>query len=683
MSYTVQIILAVFRIILWFTILFGWLAPLFLTYSKRLGTLEKVIYNWIGLGGIIILSVYCLTMLKLYDFIGICTTLLLIPVLNFVICEIRNGKNFTQIVLHAESRIISKHIKLIERLKNLTQDKLRKKLFGKFKFSFFTSDHNTVAILIALFGTFIRLFPAIQNASPFSRSWFFDLEVVKNITLQQYFAGFPDPTGMHAMVNVFSLLTQVPAELILHILGGLTGFLLSLIIYWVINDITKGKNPKAALFGVSIFALFPTLILPVSLDQQVEAGSLELALCFALPTLIIFIRNLRSVKKSPWYYVAAGFVATGFINIFTLLMVLLPLMVLSVLVIPKRRFLKNAGKTIFYLLTLTFLTLLPYIAELLLSGLNIENFFRQQLFNATAYSYHPNLITELNKLSSAFLILGIISIAIELIFGWFHKTINHLDELISVLFFCLIAFLYSSFFNYQLNSVDIDQLNIFYAIYICIFGGLIYAQLMRAVDYLFNSRPEFLSPVKYALLGITVFSFVSLQGGIVTSKIFPNTLPNSFYNAYYSILDERVPYSYATVGPEITRKSAINRHYFMNYSYFIENYGAIDSLYQQYLLVPEKDQVLKEVPPASIFIFVEKPPYGLIQQGILYDAPTVMNDLQQWLTNFSTLEGRNLRLYYESDRALVYEIVNRKGYSKIGPVLSNTMPASRGDNTND
>jgi len=672
MSYTVQIILAIFRIVLWFTILFGWLAPLFLTYSKRLGTLEKVIYNWIGLGGIIIVSVYCLTMLNLYDFIGICTILLLIPLLNFVLREKYSGKTFSQIIQHNETRIISKHLRVIEQSKNLNFLKIRETISEKFNSNLFSFDHNTFAIIVALAGTFIRLFPAIQNASPFTRTWFFDLEIVKNISVQQYFADFPDPTGMHAMVNVFSLLTQVPAELILHILGGLTGFLLSLIIYWTIKDITKGKYPTAALFGVSIFALFPTLFLPVSLDQQVEANSLELALCFALPTLIIFIRNLRSVRKAPWYYVAAGFVATGFVDLFALMVVLLPLMTLSLLVIPKRRFFKNVSKTILYLSTLTLVALLPYFIELGIKGLSVENFFRQQLFDATAYSYHPNLILELDQLSMIFVLVALASVLLELIFSWVTKTLNHQDELISIFIFGLIAFLYSPFFMYELTFVDIDQLNIFYGIYICVFGGIIFAQLIRITEFIFKQKPKILSPVKYSLLTISILGFIGLQGGIVTSKIFPTTLPNSFYDAYYSILYERVPYSYATVGPEITRRSAKNRHYFMNYSYFIENYGAIDSLYQQYLLVPEKEQELKEVPPASIFIFVEKPPFGLIQQGILYDSPTVMNDLQQWLTNFSTLEGRKIRLYYESDRALVYEIVNREGFSKVGPVLSNT-----------
>jgi len=674
MSYTFQSILAVFRVVLWFTILFGWLAPLFLTYSKKLGTLEKVIYNWIGLGGIIIVSVYVLTMLNLYDFIGFCTILLLIPTINFILQEKRKGKTLSAIVQETENFVISNHVSKIEKSKNLSLLKLGKKVSKNFNFRFLKLDNNTFAILIALIGTFIRLFPAIKNASPFTRNWFFDLEVIKNITVQQYFADFPDPSGMHAVVNVFSLLTQVPAELILHILGGLTGFLLSLIIYWVIKDITKGKYPVAALFGVSIFALFPTLLMPVSLDQQVEANSLELAFCFALPTLIIFIRNLRAIKKAPWYYVAAGFVATGFVNIFALLVVLLPLMVLSVFVIPKRRFLKNVSKTIIYLAILTFLALLPYAAELIMKGLSVENFFRQQLFDATAYSYHPNLITELGHLSQIFIWIAVAYTGIEFILAWINKAFYHADELISVLLFGVIAFLYSPFFSYELNFLDTDQLNIFYGIYICVFAGLVFSQLLRLIEYVINKRPKIILPVKYSFLALTVLIFVSFQGGIVTSKIFPDTLPNSFYDAYYSILNERVPYSYAAVGPEITRISAKNRHYFMNYAYFIENYGAIDSLYQQYLLVPEKDQDLKEVPPASIFVFVEKPPYGLIQQGILYDSPTVMSDLRQWLTNFSNLEGRTLSLYYESDQAMVYEIINREGYSKIGPVLSNTKP---------
>ena len=112
----------------------------------------------------------------------------------------------------------------------------------------------------------------------------------------------------------------------------------------------------------------------------------------------------------------------------------------------------------------------------------------------------------------------------------------------------------------------------------------------------------------------------------------------------------------------------------MNYEFFLDNYGVIDSLYQQYLLVPKALRDQKEIPPASIFLFLEKPPYSAIQQGILYDSQTTMNDMQQWISVFSGMDGRNIKVYYESDDAIIYEIINREKESRITSVLNNVFP---------
>jgi hypothetical protein len=117
----------------------------------------------------------------------------------------------------------------------------------------------------------------------------------------------------------------------------------------------------------------------------------------------------------------------------------------------------------------------------------------------------------------------------------------------------------------------------------------------------------------------------------------------------------------------------------MNYQFFLNNYGSIDSLYQQYLTVPvELRSETEDIPPASIFLFVEKPPYGSIQQGILYNAQGVMRDLEQWLVSFRELEGRKLEIYHETEETVVYEIINREGESTISGVLRNIYPTEEG-----
>ncbi|MDZ7693497.1 MAG: hypothetical protein U5K69_20660 [Balneolaceae bacterium] len=100
------------------------------------------------------------------------------------------------------------------------------------------------------------------------------LNRVKNLRLQEYFTDIPDPGGMHSLVSLFSMLTQVSPEMILHLLGALISFFLCIVIYWATRDITKNDYPMAPIFAMSIYALVPMLFLPLSLDQQIEANTI-------------------------------------------------------------------------------------------------------------------------------------------------------------------------------------------------------------------------------------------------------------------------------------------------------------------------------------------------------------------------------------------------------------------------
>ena len=156
-------------------------------------------------------------------------------------------------------------------------------------------------------------------------------------------------------------------------------------------------------------------------------------------------------------------------------------------------------------------------------------------------------------------------------------------------------------------------------------------------------------------------------------------MPEGFFNAYYNIIHDRLPYTYATVSPPIDDALAQNRHYFMNYEFFLNSYSEIDEEYNQYLEVPEElrsDSV--SIPPASIFVFVQKPPYTSIQQGILYDSQRLMAQLDDWVLNYRSMDGREVVIYYEDDSARIYELINRRGESSLNKILMNVYPKKEG-----
>ena len=679
--YLFQGIFAVFRIILCFYLLFGVLAPLFLPTIKKGNSIEKLMYSWVGLGGLILIDVMLLTFFGMYDFISLLVTLLILPFLIFVLKERRQGFTFTEIFNRIETRVISHHVRWIENTVTFWDNlignaKKKRSELAKKKLS--NATPQLLAFITASVAAVIRIIPAVNNSAPFSRTWYFELTNVKALSLQQYFDVFPEPKGMHTIVHVFSTLTQITPELILHILGALTSFFLALIIYWVINVITDYKNQMAALFGMAIYAITPMYLSPIILDLEVEANSISLALTFAIPTCIFFLRRIRSEDKTFWFYTVMGVFATALINIFVFLIVLLPIMVLGLLTIPFKEYTQRMLRALLYLLASSLLAISPYVIFCVWNGISLRDFFQQELFDTLVFSYFPNLITYLDELSIYYLIGAGILIVINIALLT-RKKLDQKKELVFLFLFSLVAYIYTPYFPFSYILIDPDQLNLFYAVTIAVFLGLVFLNISRLFSFLLRKSPKVYKAANVSSMITFIVVIIFLQKGVLVSRALPETLPNGFFEAYYSIVDERVPYTYATVGPELDRQLALNRHFFMNYEFFLDNYGVIDSLYQQYLTLPKESRAGEDIPPASIFLFLEKPPYSGIQQGILYNSQNTMSDMQQWISVFEGLEGRKIEVYYESEDAIIYEIINRGEESRINTVLMNIFPKKEED----
>jgi len=187
------------------------------------------------------------------------------------------------------------------------------------------------------------------------------------------------------------MLTQVSPEMILHLLGALSNFF-CILIYWVAGDITKKKYSWAPLMGVSAYALVPMLFIPISLDQQIEANSMDLALCFALPTFIIFIRSLRREQTRYCFYVCSGFVATAMTNLFVTLALLLPLLLLGFAIVPTSYFSRTIKKMAICLGLVGILIALPFLVGSLYYGIGFESFLLSQFFYIQSYNYYSLLI---------------------------------------------------------------------------------------------------------------------------------------------------------------------------------------------------------------------------------------------------------------------------------------------------
>ena len=672
LPYTVEALFAAIRIVLTFVLLFGFVAPLFLSHTRDLPSIEKLIYSWVGLGGIIIFSIFVLTVFHIYDFISIVVTLFLIT----VIVNIARSKadSIADYLEKWELNTLVTQVRRIESSQRSYWGDFKSQLKSTFSLDYKEGSQWFLIFGIAITGGLIRMYPALQHASPFNRGWFEQLNRVKELRLQQYFLDFPAPGGMHSLVSIFSMVTQVSPEMILHLLGALSSFFLCIIVYWTARDITKNRHPIAPIMGMAIYALVPLLFLPVSLDQQVQASGVDLALCFAVPTFTIFMRNLRSTYKSPWFYVVSGFVATAFINLFVAFIILLPMMFVGLLALPRRNYLKSFYRVSVYLIFLSVIVLIPFVVVCFLQGIEPRAFILSQLYDMQAYSYFPLLVMPLGELSYIYILIAAGLLVYYLIDYLFSDKDYVRDEIAFLLVFALVALRFTPALDIgELFWIDTDQLNEFYAVLIGILASVLFAAPLELLNKIKRIPESAIYKLSWGLLLISIPALIYWQGGIRVSRMLPSTVPDGFFEAYYQIVEERLPYTYATVGPEVQRIQAKNRHFYMDYDYFLDEYGAIDSLYHQQL----GQESIEEVPPASIFIFAEKPPYGNIQQGILYNASGVMRDVEQWMADFRTLPDREVRIFFENSTTKVYEIVNRENESKVSDILYHIYPDKR------
>ncbi|MFY0684322.1 MAG: hypothetical protein JXR20_07210 [Balneola sp.] len=679
MPYWLIIFLSIARLVLFFVILFSWIGPKFLSHTKKLQGIDKMLYSWVGIGGTIVVSIFILTSLNLYDLISLLVVLLLIPILISIYKEKRRGTALRSIFKVLENKLVANQVRVIESIRVFTYKGLKERFSTPKRFSLYDNRFNISATIIGITACIVRIIPVIKNAAPYSRAWYFELENVKNIRLQQYFGDLPISKGMHSLVVMFSSLTQVGPELTLSLLGSLTSFLLTVIIFWIIREITKGKRLTAALFGASIFAIVPTLFLPISLEAETGINTILLGLCFALPTAFIFIRNLRSIDKAPWFYVTMGILATALTDIFVLLVVLLPFLIYGLLALPKKKFAINFIKVISYIVVVYVISLSPYIIHLVVNGNEIWPFFELELLDTLIFSYFPFLILDIEQLSVIYLYITGGVFFVLLVTQFIQKNKNVSDVLVFFTMFASVAFIFSSFNNLSLPLLDIDQLSAFYSILIAILAGLIFYAFFTIIEVLFKVKHRLVGYSQPIFLVVLITSSIFLAGGINTGTTLPQTLPNGFFEAYYRIINERLPYTYATVSPPLDNTLSKNRHFFMNYDFFLESYSEIDSTYQKYLNLPNElkpDTV--NIPPASIFVFIQKPPYESIQQGILFEPAQKMEDLNNWITEYKGLPGRQVLVYEETEDAIIYEIINQKDQSYIGDILMNIYPKEEG-----
>ncbi len=682
--YPLEILLEFGRLALWCWILCVLLMPVFLPASRARYSSDRLVYAWTGFAGILIAGVFVLTMLQLYDFIGLAIFLLLIPLMK-VLIEGGEQDELDSYLRERENRFIVWQLRLIETLNAFyVRNKIKEfaektEEAGLDKFKSVNRLWAAAVFTVAAAAAFIRMVPVLWNASPLTRDWFYMVQRTKEIRLQQYFESVPDPSGTFALTSVFSMLTQSSPEMVLHLVGSVTAFFMTLIIYWAIRTIQNEREHSfGALFGAVVFALLSSSLLPISLVQQVEANSLLLGLTFCVPSILFYWRYVSTGEFSYGAYSILGSIATGLTNLYVFLMFLAPaFLLLGIKGIIQRR---KLGFDIIISWLVLLLLMVPYAIVIFYNDISPIDFLQHQLIRPEVFHYSPSLIASFTTLLYLYAAAaGVLFVGYLVEYG-IYRRFRQAEFMVS-LTFLIMSSLYFPELGMQNAWIDLGQLDLVYAVAAPVICGLFISAAIRLIAW--SSRLE---TAQRALCGgvlvmLVTGGLVYQTGGVKVKSEYPKTVPDGFFEAYYKIVDERMPYSYSIVAPSSHQTLATSRHYFMDYTYFLNQYSKVDSLYFKAREKTEEELTEEEkfiLPAPSVFVFTEKPPYQDIQRGILSNPGEVMQEVHQWMSEYRVKENRKLYTYYETPNVKVYEIVNNEQNSRISDILNQVRPREEG-----
>lgn len=648
-----------FQIMAGILFLFGFY-PRFIFPSLASASLsDRITRSVAGTGGIIILMVYLAAWLRMVDFVSFVFLMILLPVFRILVKH-----RFKRISSEdpEDGRWILRIIERIERFKVVSLSGL--KLSRYLPFKRLTYSPALLAFLIALAGGVLRMQPVRSNIAPFNFTWFDTLDRVKNTMLGARFSDSTDPAGLDAFVYFMSTVLQLRPELILNLLGVLVTVMLSFMVYKIVLEITDGSE-TAAFSGLLLFALMPMFILPVSVVKQISTGGMNLAVLFAASAFLNFLRYLEKPEKDYLILCMLGIIAAGLTDYFILVIVLPFLFLPGLFILSAGK--KEKLKVLSGLVAGLCIPQVFYFYSCYITNTSFSAFVKTQLFKPSEFSYFPDLVLSLESLAYLYLILA----AILLLVSVALKRVGHVDNRLIALI-AVITMLFSvpflSALKLQYDVIDVDQLTGFYSFLIAVFLSIFLSMVIKVFPFeKVNVRIPSAIPV--AVLAMMII--IAQKDRLSSRELYHHLTPKEFFEAYYQIVSERLPYTYAIVAPDYGTSLAKNRHYFINYNYLLNDYAARDSLYQHALRENDKELQKQTKLPASVFIFVDNSPHTNISSQVLYDAQNTMNNVLDWIKNYELKRNKLLRIYFRSANVSVFEIVNEIKKSDTSDLLFN------------
>lgn len=629
----------------------------FVNVKRHVNFLDFIVTNWFRYSSILIVMIFILVQLNAYNLFNCLVIFSLIIIIDIIgIKNLANPRNYFN------TQIKNSLLLFLRNIEN-------KKSFW-FWFSFDTSNkekNNNIFILILTIFigavTFAsRYYFIIYDNYSLSDAWIYDLNKVIQFDNQYWFTYELATDAELAFVNFYGKITDVSPEIALQVISILESTLIAIIIFWIINKLSPSKILAPTI--ASLFFALVYVLTPLNIYFLLKGNPMFLALTFALPAFVFYLKPtlLKITKISYCLGFLLVFVAIGLIDLFTLLILIPPFLIIGLL------FTKQKYKRF---------NLIAFFSYLLASGLlygvysfacyfqrtELLDYLQSNLLSVSSYTYVPQLIlpyklivfyAQLSTFIGLFLIILLVII----------KKENWRSAFVFFLYFnFLIALTYI-----KSEWIDIDVLYNSLSIFIPIIIGFNAAIVIRILNFIFYKFERF-GPITVSAIAITMIYFsIEYQKENINLLTESDQTPKEILNAYDKIYQTFFYLKYSVVNDPATEVISRNKHFFINYEFFIEDYLKRDAIYFKNIKDPK--------------FLVKYPEYTLTKSVLVF----VLNDKSKTENNAfaanknlnSLLEkrlaelkkrGRKINLFYKTDVLKVYEIVNEPEESKISDLI--------------
>ncbi len=631
----------------------------FINISHQVNFLDFIVINWFRYTSLLLAVIFTLVELNAYNLFNCFFIIVfLIGIDSIGLEHLKNPRQYF-------------HSNIKATLLNFLRNVENKKSFW-FWFSFKSSKNrkkNTsnrlilaVTIIIGVVTFVSRYYFIIYDNYSLSDSWIYDLNKAIEFDNQFWFNFDLAPAGEFALINFYGKITDVSAEIALQVISLLESTLLAMIIFWIINKLTPSKFLAPIIASFS-FALVYVLT-PLNVYFLFKANPIFMALTFALPAFGFYLKpDLLKINRIS-YFVSfiLCFIAIGMIDFFTFCILIPPFLILGLMIINYKY--KKTNFVVLLAFGVAFAILFGiYYFACRSQQADLLEYFHNNLLSVSSYTYVPQLIFPYAEIIKYAQFSTFIGFFLVLLLGIIKKE-NWRATIIFFLYFNFLIVL--TYIKSQ--WIDIDMLNNSLSIFLPIILGLNAAIVIRILNFIFGRYERFNIITMAVLIVALIYASIFYQEKNINSLIVSDEIPKQILDAYDKIEQTYFPYSYTVVNDPAAQVISTNKHFFMNYDFFMTEYPNIDAINTKH----KKDPLF----------LIKNPEYSISKSVLVF----VLNDKSKDESNIFSLNkhlkstlinemkllhkrGRSINLFYKSKILNVYEIVNEPRESKISDLI--------------